>query len=126
MDLFQILSIIALISSVFTPVAVFAYWKGKVDTKIDTLWDVYTASVLVRERQSHNPHPKAPIPLPDAVKAELDSIHHGTRIGDMGYSIVRRVSVVRIQEIALANKVGFGEVVANMVLLINKPGGQRN
>lgn len=117
MDTATVIAIIAAISSIVTPFALMSYKEGKRDVKIDTLWDVYTASVMVREQLRHNPHPRDPVPIPEDIAKIVCALHLGTGIGKKGRSIIHVVTVKRISEIALANKVGFGEVVASLMSL---------
>ena len=115
MSLAEIMSLVAIVSSVLTPFALMSYRQGKIDTKVDTLWSVYTSSVLAREALRHNPHPCFSLPLPDDVKEKVEKTKMRTDIGIVGFTLVKKIGVERIRQIALQNKVGFGEVVANMV-----------
>ena len=64
MELSLVISSVALALNIFTVVFVFGYWKGKVDIKIDTLWEVYVTSALAREQQSRMGHSRAAIQFP--------------------------------------------------------------
>ncbi len=120
MDIAIIIGLIASISSIVTPLVLISYWKGQVDTKITTLWDVYTASVLIREKQRHNPPVRPPLEIPDDVREQMQNLKLNSHVGSKGFSIVQMVTVEKISVIALTNNIGFGEVVASLVMLLAK------
>ena len=96
-----IISLIALILNILTILFIFGYWKGKVDTKICTLWDVYVTSVLVRQTQRNAPAPN-PIDL-----TQLGSIEYHD-IGELGFKLITRLTIKVISELALAERMSFG------------------
>lgn len=116
-----ITSAVALTLNIFSLVFIFAYWKGKIDTKMDTLWDVYVTTVLTSTslRRKHNPSLNFPPEWYDKVKdiplLELTSQEPG-HIGRVAYQLVTRLGVAEIRRAAVANSLDFGETLAEFIL----------
>jgi len=123
MNFLELSGVIALVFSVINAIYFMAYWKGKIDTKITALWDVYTHSVVVREQQKvHNPHR---IEVPVEWQAKLKGIGKTKSMGELCFKIVRIIGTDQIALAAQSKKVGFGEIVAVAAqeVLIREMGG---
>ena len=104
-----IVSLVALALNLFTLLFIFGYWKGKVDIKMDTLWDVYVTSVLVRQTQRNTP-------LPNPIDMQTFGTIKYRSIGDLGFQLITKVKVAGVKELACEKNMSFGETVAALVL----------
>ena len=101
--------------NILTLLFVFGYWKGKVDTKLSTLWDVYVTSILTREVQRRG-HSKASSPYPPEWDNKTRGICLSLPPGQLGYKVVKRLTSQEIQKVALENGRTFGELLAEYLL----------
>ena len=112
------LSLAALGVSALTSLFIFGYWKGQIDTKITTLWDVYVTSVLTRDiqrEQIHNPG------LPHSWDSPLEKIRYKrSHPGKTGLQIIKDIGVPEIDRVARDNGESFGEVLAQALIQVMK------
>lgn len=136
----ELVAIVAIILNILTLLYFFGYWKGKMDTKVGTLWqshsgtqealgkievkitalwDAYVVSVLAREQQKKNKdviNPSLPKTWRPLVKDICDA---NLSVGDLGFEIVSRLGIDRIQKTASKHNSSFCEVLAHFIHDIN-------
>lgn len=112
-----VFSAAALVLNIFTLVFLFAYWKGKVDIKVDIMWDVYVTGVLSRDRLRRSGS-RAPMAFPSEWYAQVKSVCPDVsagRAGEVGYRVVRCLGVDRINRVAAANGQSFDDGLAQFI-----------
>ncbi len=114
MELSLVISSVALAINIFTAVFVFGYWKGKVDIKIDTLWEVYVTSALAREQQRRMGHSRAPIQFPSEWYEKTKGLGNISK-SELCFRAVRLLGAEEISRVATANSRSFEEAVGGFV-----------
>ena len=127
----------SLVLSLLTLLFVFGYWKGKVDTRLNalwetrnadakllaelsikstTIWDVYVTSVLTREQQRRG-HSKADALFPQEWDTLTNGICFTLPVAEVGFRVINLLGIREIQRVAEATGRSFGEIVAEFLLL---------